>query len=305
MILFLGFCLAVASASQDIVIDAYRADYLVENERKAGATYTQLSYRVAVLIGCSVVSVIGAELGWMIAYFFAAALMLACFLYTTFVLPNMYSDFMPKSMKQALVPPLLLFLKRKKSWVTISFLLTYKFAYYMAMAPISFFLNKHLGFTVSEIAAVSKPATLAGVFFGQCGRQCYDAQVAVVSILIYFGFLELMSNLVYVLLYFVGKNVTLMAVAFFIVNFIGSMGTVFFTAFMLGLCNVGYAITQYAFFSALMTLSSVITALFSAWYIPKFGYLDYYILSCLAGAPCLILLSIMKKTWSNYAIANS
>ena len=90
---------------------------------------------------------------------------------------------------------IVLFLKRKKSWVTISFLLTYKFAYYMAMAPISFFLNKHLGFTVSEIAAVSKPATL--VCFWQCGRQCYDAKVAVVSILIYFGFLELMSNLVY------------------------------------------------------------------------------------------------------------
>ena len=101
---------------------------------------------------------------------------------------------------------------------------------------------------------------------------------------------------------FCWENITLMAVAFFIVNFIGSMGTVFFTAFMLGLCNVVWC---NASFSALMTLSSVITALFSAWYIPKFGYLDYYILSCLAGAPCLILLSIMKKTWSNYAIANS
>ncbi len=303
IILVLGFCLAVASASQDIVIDAYRADYLVEEERKAGATFTQLSYRVAVLIGCSVVSVIGGELGWMTAYCFAAVLMLGCFLYTTFVLPNMYSKFIPKNMKQALIPPLMLVLKRKKSWVIISFLLTYKFAYYMAMAPISFFLNKHLGFTVSAIAAVSKPATLTGVFLGSVVVSVIMPKLPLYRSLFIFGLLELLSNLVYVVLYFVGKSITMMAVSFFVVNFIGSMGTVFFTAFMLGLCNTGYTITQYAFFSALMTLSSVITALFSAWYIPKFGYLDYYILSCVAGVPCLVLLSGMKKTWSCYVVS--
>ena len=67
------------------------------------------------------VSVIGAELGWMIAYFFAAALMLACFLYTTFCPTEYVFRFHAKKYEASPGSAIVAFLKRKKSWVTISF----------------------------------------------------------------------------------------------------------------------------------------------------------------------------------------
>ena len=113
--------------------------------------------------------------------------------------------------------------------------------------------------------------------------------------LMLFGFLQLLSNLLYAWLYIAGKNMMIMSIAIFGENFCSGLATVAFIVFLMQLCDKRYTATQYALFSAFAALGRIFIGPVSAVLVDHVGWVDFYIVSSLVGLPALVILSLLHK----------
>src|SRR5262249_10310510 len=209
--------LAVAffSASQDIVIDAYRIEILNEREQGAGAAATQAGYRIGLLASGAGALFVAAALGWFAAFLAVAALM-AVGMTTVLAAPepqvSAVAQSAPRaaegalgSLKAAVWDPLADFLGRPGWLAILGFLLLYKFGDAFAGVMANPFYVE-MGFSKVEIASVSKVfgllATIGGVFVGGA----VVARSGVLKALLWCGILQMLSNLMFAVQAEAGHN---------------------------------------------------------------------------------------------------
>lgn len=295
---------AFLSASQDIVIDAYRIELLRPDEQGAGAAATQWGYRFGVLAGGAGAFDAAAFGGWHFAYTVMAALMLVGIVTVLLTrepkVPN--SALAPATgrrgsrrqriaawVRHAIVLPFADFMRRR-SWITIAVLIVlYKLGEAIA-GTMSNPLYDELGFTESEVGNIGKlsgfVATLAGVAVGGA----MVARLGVFRALLFGGVLQMLSNLLYVALLMAGHSNLMLAASIFGENFTGGMASAAFVAYLSGLCNAAFTATQYALFSALAAVPLRFLSAPSGWLVDQMGWVSFFLASTMLCVPSLLVL---------------
>jgi PAT family beta-lactamase induction signal transducer AmpG len=294
--LLVSFC----SASQDIVIDAYRVETLAKEEQGEGAAMVQLGYRLGMLTASAGALYLAAKVGWSATYMIMSALT-GIGIATTLVArePAIKNAFQETKgfaewLRESVIAPLADFMKHPSWWQILAFIVIYRLADAFIGGMTNPFLLE-IGFKKEEIASIVKVfgtiATLVGTFTGGS----LTARFGALRILFLAGLLHGATNLCYVWQAHVGADNTVLAISTSLENFTGGLATAAFVAYLSNLCNVHYTATQYALLSSLAAFGR---AWFStpAGYVAKhLGWSWFFALSALLALPGLLLILTLNR----------
>jgi PAT family beta-lactamase induction signal transducer AmpG len=293
---------AFLSASQDIVIDAYRIESVREHQQGAAAAMTQYGYRLGMLASGAGALFLAATLDWFWVYVAMAGL-LAVGIATTLAAPEPAAAGgasgvgLVARLRQAVVEPFAEFLRRQGIGVALlvlAFILLYKLGDAFAGVMANPFYVK-IGFTKLEIAWVTKifglAATLAGVFAGGVLVSRYGVMRA----LLVSGVLQMLSNLMFAAQAMAGNDVRLLVFTIAIENLTGGMGSAAFVAYLSVLCNVAYTATQYALFTSFMAVPRTFLSASSGWVADHVDWVTFFVISTILAIPGLLVLAWMMR----------
>lgn len=295
--LLAAVALAVAcfSASQDIVIDAYRTDLLPPEERGMGAAMVSMGYRVAILISGALALVMAQEIGWRNTYLIMAGIMLVE-MFITLWAPNPVDEMRaPSTLKEAVIAPFREFMSRPNAVALLIFIIIYKLCDAFALSLNTTFLLRGVGFGLVAVGTISKTVSLVALVLGGLIGGIWLPRLGLYLSLMYFGLAQMASNLMFALLAIVGKNYTIMAVSLFVENFCGGLATVAFVVLLTSLCNKRYTATQYALFSALTSIGRVFAGPVAAAMVESVGWVQFYVWTFAMGLPSLLLLWWLQR----------
>jgi MFS transporter, PAT family, beta-lactamase induction signal transducer AmpG len=304
----LAVLVAFLSASQDIVIDAYRIELLTPEEQGAGAAATQWGYRFGLLAAGSG-ALFAAEFGgWSFAYEVMAALMLIGMV-TVLVAPEpavaatLYRlddgarriDRVLEWLREAVVLPFADFVGRRGWLLILVFIVLYKFGEALA-GTMANPLYQELGFTKIEVATIAKGfgvvATLIGVAIG--GMTV--AWLGIYRALLIGGVLQMLSNLLYLALVLAGHDNVMLSASIFGENLTNGMGSAAFVAYLSSLCSVAFTATQYALFSSLAAVPTRLLSSPAGWLADRLDWIAFFALTTVACLPGLaLLLWLMRR----------
>jgi len=283
---------AFLSASQDIVIDAYRIEILKPEEQGAGAAATQWGYRFG-MIASSAGALYAAEFGgWHIAYAIMAALMLVGMI-TVWLTPEpagsakalaplpgaTAGERVSAWIKSAVIAPFADFMTRP-AWIGILlFVVLYKFGDALAGVMANPFYVS-MGFSKIEVANISKVFVRMGL---------YRALFAC-------GICQMLSNLMYAIQAMIGHDVWMLTLTIGVENFAGGMGSAAFVAYLSGLCNIAYTATQYELLSSFATVGRTTLSAAGGWLADQLDWVLFFSVTTLAALPgLLMILWLMRR----------
>ncbi|UOM34421.1 AmpG family muropeptide MFS transporter [Acuticoccus sp. I52.16.1] len=294
--------MAFLSATQDIVVDAYRIEILDEHEQGAGAAMTQAGYRVGMLASGAGALALADFMGWGWVYAIMAGLVVIGILGTLIAEePVSRRPAAPDKplafLRHATLDPLKDFATRK-GWVLIlAFVLLYKYGDSVAGAMANpFYVD--LGFSGVEIASVTKVfgvvMTMVGVFFGGA----LVARLGILPALAIGGVLQAATNLIFAWLATLGHDMTALAIAVGADNFTGGLGSAAFVAYLSSLCNLAFTATQYALLTSLMAFGRTMLAASSGWLAQGLGWPGFFMATALLAIPALVLLYFLSRLYA-------
>jgi MFS transporter, PAT family, beta-lactamase induction signal transducer AmpG len=287
--------LAFLSASQDIVVDAYRVDSIPPSERGLAAATQAFGYRTAAMLAGAVLVYIAGSLGWRLAFLFVACLMAATMLATLWAPEPDVPGVRPATLAAAVWQPLRALMAQKGMWGFLILILLYKVGDALALSLYSTFMIQGVGFSLHELSIFGKVNMTVSTMIGVAlGGWLYLRWGTYRSLLI-FGTGQALTNLLYAWLAVAGKKVWLLALATCLDTMVGGMGQAAFVAFIVSLCSVNFSATQYAILSAIAVLPRNVTGYIASFLVPVVGWGNFFTITCLSALPGLILLVILRK----------
>ena len=290
----LALWVAFASASQDIVIDAYRTDLLPASERGMGAAVSVLGYRLAMLASGGLALILADQIGWRQTFFTMAALM-AVGLATSLAAPEpALRGTPPRSLRAAVVEPLKDLLLRPGALQLLTLIVLYKFGDALAGTLTTAFLIRGVGFSLTDVGTINKVLGLASLLLGGLVGGLLLVRMSLTRALLFFGALQAISNLSFALLAWAGKSYPLLVFAVGFENLASGMGTAAFVAFAMALCNHSFSATQYALLSALASLGRILFGPLTGGLVEAMGWANFFVLTFVAALPGLWLVWHMR-----------
>jgi PAT family beta-lactamase induction signal transducer AmpG len=302
---------AAASATQDIVIDAFRVESLPEQEQAAGMASYVAAYRIGMLASTAgalfVVSGFealgyGKHGAWVWGYVTMAALVVIGMAATLLARE-------PAAPEQAAMlqeNPLLRvagaaygafreFLTREMALVVLAFVVLYKFCDAFAGAMTAPFVID-LGFSRNDYAAIVKGVGLAATLIGGFAGGFIARALPMTTCLWFGALLQMFSNLVFSWQAWMGVNHAALAVTIVVENFTGAIGTVIFVAYLSALCNSPlHTATQYALLTALAAVGRTYLSAGAGYLAQATGWSLFFVLSALVAVPSLLLLGWLQR----------
>ena len=291
---------AIAGATFDIVIDAYRIEQLTPEQLGVGAGMSQYGWRIGSSAAGAVALIVAARHGWAAAYLCCAA----------FALPAMGTGLWlgeparrvvaaartgAREVLQSVVEPLLEFMRRRGAWLLVAFVLLHKIGDTLANLTFRLLFNE-LGFSNDEIAVYDVGfgfwAYLVGIFAGGVLYQRAGARAAVMWSL----WLMAVSNLSFAVLATVGHSNELLAGAIGFENIASGIGGVAVVAYFSSLCDVRYTASQYALISAAASVvGRLLTGTTAGGLIEQYGYAGFYVITTVVALPGIALFWLMLR----------
>lgn len=296
--------IAFASATQDIVIDAYRTEIVRPEQLGAGAAMLTFGYRIAMLASGGGALIVAGLYGWEWAYKAMAVLVLvgvaAVLINPEPKTASALADGTPGRsgamawLDQAVAAPFREFMRRADWPIILLFVLMFKSgdALIGHMAT-TFYLKT--GFSLVEVGVVSKGYGLAMTLLGALVGGYLVARLGLLDALLATGILQVLSNLVFIAQAEVGYSVPMLTVTIGVENFSGGMGTTAFVAYLSSLCNLSFTATQYALLSSLFAQSRTLFSAGSGWIVQQVDWIPFFGLTALAGVPGLLLLLYLRR----------
>ncbi|NLF24612.1 MAG: AmpG family muropeptide MFS transporter [Deltaproteobacteria bacterium] len=286
------FAIALFSASQDIVLDAYRRELLPDRELGLGNSFFVNAYRLSSLVPGSLSLILADILPWSQVHLITAAFMLIGIV-TTLWMPEVASpQNTPRSLREAIVEPFREFFNRsdmRSAVLILVFMLLYKLGDNMATALATpFYLD--MGFSKTEIGAIAKVAALWSSIFGGFIGGVVLLYIGINKGLWLFGAFQMVAILGFAVLAEVGHSTLLL---FFVVSFeyLGvGLGTAAFVAFIARNTNKRFSATQMALLSSIMVIPRTFANASTGYLIEWLGYTYFFILCSLLALPGMLLL---------------
>jgi PAT family beta-lactamase induction signal transducer AmpG len=286
----IALIVAFISASQDIVVDAYRTDILPDIERGFGAATFVFGYRIAMLVAGAIALIMSDRIGWQNTYFLMAIFMIIGVCGTFMGQEPDHKVVPPKTMEEAIWGPLKEFFSRKSALLFILLVILYKLGDAYAGSLTTPFLIRGVNFTPTDVGTINKGlgliATIAGALFGGTVM----VKLGLFRSLMVFGIFQMISNLSFMVLAWIGKSYPAMITAVAFENVSGGMGTAAFTALIMALCDKRYSATQFALLSSLSALGRVVIAPTSGYIVDVVGWPVFFFITTLVALPGLALL---------------
>jgi PAT family beta-lactamase induction signal transducer AmpG len=307
---------STASATQDIVIDAFRVESLPENEQAAGMASYVAAYRVGALIsGAGSLFLVSGfqslafdkQASWTACYLVMAALILVGVVATLLAVEpdksigaevehaaHTQENPLTRTLRSA-VASFQDFLTRDLALLALVFVALFKLADALAAALTTPFVLD-LGFSRNELAAIIKgvgfAATLLGGFAGGFVARAYPLSTS----LWIGGLLQTVTILAFSWQAMLGHDLTMLTFAITIESFTSAIGTVIFVAYLSALCgNPLHTATQYALLTAFASLGRTVFSLGAGYVVHATGWAWYFIFCAAAGIPSFILLAYLQR----------
>jgi MFS transporter, PAT family, beta-lactamase induction signal transducer AmpG len=311
---------AFLSASQDIVIDAYRVEILKPEEQGEGAAMIQLGYRLGMLASSAGALYLAATVGWHATYIIMSALMSVGIATTLFANePKMPKETQKRKgfiewLRESVIAPLKDFMKHPSWWQILAFIIIYRLADAFIGGMTNPFLLE-IGFKKEEIASIVKVygtiATIAGAFAGGS----LTARFGALRVLFLGGLLHGATNLCYVWQVYAGSGGPELMIGIFsmkfssmvlalgttLENFTGGIASAAFVAYLSTLCNIHYTATQYALLSSLSALGRAWFSMPAGYVAKHLGWTWFFSLSALLALPGLLLIYTLNRQLGNTA----
>ena len=288
------------SATQDIVIDAYRRETLADSEQGLGAAAYTYGYRLGMLLASGGGLILADQIGFSSVYLVMAAIMLAAIVVSLLAPEPAVNGEPPKTLAGSFVEPFLEFFWRGgrfnfEALLLLVFLVAYKFGDNVASHMATpFYLET--GFTNTEIGAVVKFFGLAPLLFGIFVGGVLMLKVSLFRALLFIGVLQALSTACFAILTVVGARLGWLAVIIGFENLSAGMGTAALIALMARLTDRRFTATQFALLSALTSLPRTVLVSPMGFVAESVGWFAFFTGAALVAVPGLALL-VYLRSW--------
>ena len=307
LVVFGAVLVASASATQDIVIDAFRIESLPTNEQAAGMAGYVAAYRVGMLVaGAGILALVawfeyrGIEksTAWTWGYVVAAGLMGIGLLATILAREPEGIERPPVKSTGEVVARVFDtgfdaigdFLTRRSAFAILLFVLLYKFCDAFAGVLTAPFVLK-IGFDKETYAAIVKGVGFAAALIGGFAGGAIARALPLSTSLWIGGLLQMISNLVFSWQALVGPSVAALTFTIVVENFTGAIGTVIFVAYLSALCgDRAHTATQYALLTALAAVGRTVLASGGGFVAEATGWFVFFVITAASAIPSFLLL---------------
>ncbi|MFA7553829.1 MAG: AmpG family muropeptide MFS transporter [Spongiibacteraceae bacterium] len=300
-----ALCLAVAffSATQDVVLDAYRRELLPDEELGLGNSIHVQAYRISGLLPAGLSLILSDFLPWSWVFIITGAYMLLGIGMTLCIKEAILEPRAPRTLRQAVVDPFKDFIVRNQwsgALLILGFMFLYKLGDSMATAlSTPFYID--LGFSLSEIGIVAKNAALWPSIIGGLMGGILMLKIGINRALWVFGVVQLVTILGFALLASMGNNLSMLVVVI-AMEYLGvGLGTAAFTAYIARATNPAFAATQFALLSALTAVPRTVSSAVSGIVVEQVGWTQFFLICTALAVPGMLLL-IKVAPWCESAV---
>lgn len=299
MLAFTAFIVTFFSASQDIVVDAYRREDIPDSELGFASSLYITGYRMGMLLAGGGGLILAGQIPFSMVYLLMAACLVPGIITTLLAPEPEINGDPPQSIQAAVIDPLIEYFSRSGALWILAFILLYKVGDSMAAAMATpFYLD--IGFSTTEIGVVVKLvgfwATIAGALFGGI----LTLKIGMYASLWVFGILQAISTACFSLLAHFGHSIPALTAVIGFENLSSGMGTVAFVAFMAMMTDKRFTATQYALLSSLMGIPRVFAAAPTGFAVKYMGWEAFFIACALIAIPGLLIL--LKSSTFNVSL---
>jgi PAT family beta-lactamase induction signal transducer AmpG len=284
-----AFCIALFSASQDVVVDAYRREIMPDEELGLGSSLYVNGYRLAMIVSGSLALNMADNMPFTNVYKIMALCMIPAIFFTLIAPKENHHIKIPSNMKEAVFGPLQEFFTRKGAFIVLLFILLYKVGDSMAANMTTPFILQ-LGYTKSDLGNVAKlfglVSTIIGGLIGGVMMLRYNMKWS----LIFFGILQAVSTIGFAILPSMPITLSSLAIVVAFENLASGMGTAAYAAYMASLTNKQFTATQYALLTALMGVPRVILSSPTGKMAEVMGWEMFFVFCTVVAIPGLLLL---------------
>jgi PAT family beta-lactamase induction signal transducer AmpG len=290
------------SASQDIVIDAFRREILPDDELGAGNAFYAQAYRVSSFVPGSLAMILAGFYPWSVAHLSIAVFMLVGLVTTLLIKESSKAGEEPQTLRSAVIDPFREFFGRqgwKQALFVLLFIMLYKLGDSMATAlETPFFMD--MGFSTVEIGSIAKIAKTIGATIGTILGGVVMIKLGINRSLWIFGGFQLVSILGYVLLSMVGYNHFVLAIAAGFEYFGVGLGSVALISFMARLTDRHFTATQFALFSSIAVVPRTFASAGTGYIIESLGYTQFFLICFVCALPGMLML-VKIAPWNQKA----
>ena len=282
--------LTFLSATQDILIDAYRRENVSEKHLPLASSLYIIGYRVAMAVVGSVGFILSDSISFNLVYLCLSGLMVVGII-TTLISDE--GDFIIKS-RESIIEPFIDYFRKNKALIILAFIFIYKIGDMLAFfMSVPYYLD--LEYTKSQIGYmkfIGTWMTLLGSFVGGILLVKYNN---IMKGLFYFGILQMVSTFGYVILSWVEPNLILLCSVGSFESFCSGLGTAVFISYIALLTNIKFTGTQYALLSSFVAIPRTIFTSQTGFLVESIGWEYFFIFCTLIAIPGLILIKFIDR----------
>jgi PAT family beta-lactamase induction signal transducer AmpG len=294
-------CVAAFSASQDIVLDAYRTDVLAPAQRAAGSATFITGYRLGMLASGSLAFILADHIAWPSVYRAMAAFVLIGVVAVLLApeppgtIASTTNTTWRARLQSMVVLPLRDFTQREGAATALAFMLTYKIGDAFAGTVTTPFF-KGIGFTNTELGTLHSGAGMIATIVGGLVAGAVMPRLGVRRGLLAFGALQALTNVFFALMALTGKSMLLLVAGVVLDNFAGGMGTMAFVSFLMGLCDRRFSATQYALFSSVSAFPARALGAFAGAAATSLGWSTFFFATIAVAVPGVLLVFALPSS---------
>lgn len=304
---FFAVLVTIASASQDVVLDAYRIESFNTKEQGAGVAIFVLGYRFGLIFSGAGAIWMASFMSWNNVYMLMSLGALVGIIAVLcsrepqkdekYVEPQNkgpWKERLSNFMVKAVYEPFNDFMKRQNWCLILLFIFLYRMsdAY---MGPMAYVFYDDMGFTKVEIAYVSKIYGMIATIVGGIVGGLLISRLGLMKSLLICGILQGLTNLMFVGQAFAGHNIYMLIVTISLDNIASGMGATALVAYLSSLCNVAYTATQYALLSSLMSFARDVFAATSGFLAASMSWALFFFITAVMMVPGILLLLYLMK----------
>lgn len=285
----IAFLVTFFSASQDIVVDAYRREDLADEELGLGSALYVNGYRIGMLLAGGGGLILADVVSFATVYLLLGLTMLVGVVTTLLAREPVAAQGTPQTLREAVVEPFVEYFRRPEALWILAFILLYKIGDTMASAMTTpFYLD--IGFSKTEIGTVVKLFGFWATILGGLAGGVIILRTGIQRSLWTFGILQAVSTAGFAVLALLGPSLAGLAGVVAFENLSAGMGTAAYVAFMASMTNKRFTATQYALLSSLMGVPRVLASAPTGFMAQYLGWEGFFILCTLIAVPGLLIL---------------
>lgn len=284
--------LAVASATQDIAIDALTIRITPRELFGLVNSARVTAFRVAIITASGGIALIADRAGWQMAFVIAALLPLVIMALIATTVPRESEEIAARHENP--FRALLVWLARPGSLLLLLVVLLYRVGD-NALNPMirPYWISR--GFTATEVANVTTTLGMICTIAGAIAGGAFVSRFGMFRGLVWLGLVQMLSNVAYAAVAISGAGRPSLYGAAVVETFCNGLGVAAFLSFLMYVCDKSNAATEYAALSAVFALSRTLAGAFSGYFATRMGYAPYFLTTAALALPGLLVLPLIRE----------